>query len=385
MSVSLWNDEQERPIQHLRVIDMTVMLPGPYLTRILAQYGADIVKVEALPHGDPLRKLEKTSTFEFLNQGKRSVGINLKSEAGVALVKQMAGEADLFIESFREGVMDGLGLGYADLSEENPDLLYFSMRGLQGKNISHAAHDLNFIAGSGVGEWFLESGVPNYSTQFGDIIGGTLAPALKLLLHLANPARRGMHLIAHMDESFRALYLPRAYDQFKAESLPSNEQAGYGSQSKLDGHYPHSRYYRCRDGQWVSLNAIQDKHWAAFCEVVDRKAWVEKMWDTSLVPEMEKLFQDAPSTYWEALTSNREVCLMRVVPWSEHMSFSQARPQLATDPLTWAGFAPNSALMPSPTLGRDTFSVVHSMGISNKEIADWISGGVLFQAENKQT
>lgn len=383
MSVSLWNDEQEKPIQHLRIIDLTVMVPGPYLTRLLAQYGADVVKVEAMPHGDPLRHIKKSNTFEFLNQGKRSVAINLKSEEGVALVRQMAGEADIFIESFREGIMDGMGLGYADLSEENPDLLYFSLRGLQGKNATRAAHDLNFIAASGVGEWYLESGVPNYSTQFGDIVGGMMAPAMKLLLHLANPARRGMHLIANMDEGFRTLFLPRAFDQFKAEALPANDQAGHGIQHMLDGHYPHSRYYRCRDGQWISLNAIQEKHWQAFCEVVDRKAWKDRMWDTGLVPDVEKLFHDAPATYWEALTSNREVCLMRVIPWNEHLSFSQARPQLSTDPLTWAGFAPNSSLVPAPAFGKDTFAVVHSMGISNKEIADWIQGGILYQPEKK--
>ena len=130
MSFSLWNDEQDRPIQHLRIIDMTVMLPGPYLTRVLSQYGADVIKVEALPNGDPVRALPDTSLFELLNRGKRSIGVNLKHEQGISLVRQLAGEADVFIENFREGVLDSMGLGYSDLSEENPDLLYLSVRGL---------------------------------------------------------------------------------------------------------------------------------------------------------------------------------------------------------------------------------------------------------------
>lgn len=383
MTVSLWNDEQERPVQHLRIIDMTVMLPGPYVTRLLAQYGADVIKIEALPHGDPLRQLKQTSVFDLMNQGKRSVGINLKSEEGVALVKQLAGEADVFVENFKEGVMDGLGLGYADLSEENPDLLYCSLRGVSGKHSSHAAHDLNFISASGCGEWFLEAGAPNYSTQFGDIVGGTMVPLLKLLFHLSNPARRGMHLISNMDEGFRSLYVPRAFDMYKAESLPEEQQRDYGTQHALDGTFPHSRYYRCRDGQWISLNAVQEKHWNAFCEIVDRAVWKSRMWDTTLVDEVAKLFQDAPAAYWEALASNREVCLFRVIPWSEHIGFSQARPQLATDPLTWAGFAPNPGLTSAPTLGRDTFAVAHSLGISNKEIGDWIQAGVLYQPDKK--
>jgi alpha-methylacyl-CoA racemase len=380
VSISLWNDEQERPIQHLRVIDMTVMLPGPYLTRILAQYGADVIKIENLPGGDPLRQVENSSLFDLLNQGKRSVAVNLKTEAGIALVKQLAGEADVFIENFKEGVLDSMGLGYSDLSEENPDLLYMSMRGFSGKNATLAGHDLNFIAQSGVGEWFLENGSPNYSTQFGDILGGTFVPALKLMFHLANPARVGMHLITSMDENFRALYLPRAFETFKSEKS-GDENINAGVHRIFDGNHPHSRYYRCRDNRWVTLNAVQPKHWDLFCEVVDRNQWKGRADDVTLNPEMEKLFSDAPATYWEALSSGKEFCLFRVIPFEEHLSFSQARPQLGTDPLNWCGFAPNASLSNCPKLGQDTFVVMHSLGVSNKDMAEWIQAGVIHQAE----
>jgi crotonobetainyl-CoA:carnitine CoA-transferase CaiB-like acyl-CoA transferase len=155
----------------------------------------------------------------------------------------------------------------------------------------------------------------------------------------------------------------------------------HGMHRHLDGLSPHSRYYRCRDGQWVSLNAIQPKHWDAFCEVVDRAEWKERREDKTLVAEVEKLFLDAPSTYWEALAANREICLFRVIPWGDHITFSQARPQLATDPFTWAGFGPNPSLTPAPILGQDTFAVMHSMGLSHKEIGDWLQSGIAFQAE----
>jgi len=380
---SLWNDEQERPLQHLRIIDLSIMVTGAYLTRVLAQYGADVIKIESLPNGDPLRDPATTHLFELLNQGKRSVAVNLKSAEGVEIVRQLAGEADVFVENFREGVMDSLGLGYADISEENPDLVYLSLRGMSGKNVVHAAHDLNFVAASGVGEWFLESGTPNYSTQFGDVIGGALMPALKLMFHLANPARRGMHLVSHMNENFRSLFLPRAYETFKQEGVAKG-QPKPGLQGMLDGSQPHSRYYKCRDGLWVSLNAVQKKHWEAFCDVVDRPAWKTRMGDATLMPEIEKLFLDAPSTYWEALATNREICLFRVIPWEEHISFSQARPQFSMDPLTWCGFAPNPNLPATPKLGQDSFALVHSLGIPNKNIADWIQNGVLFQPDDKK-
>lgn len=381
VSVSLWNDEQERPLQHLRIIDLSILLPGPFLTRILAQYGADVIKIEDLPNGDPLRQLKNSALFEMLNQGKRSVGVKLKDEKGVELVKMLAGEADVFVENFREGVLDSLGLGYADLSEENPDLLYLSLRGFSGKGATFAGHDINFIAQSGCGEWFLENGHPNYSTFFGDLIGGTYIPALKLMFHLANPARVGMHLVSNMDEGFRALYLPRAFETVKAEKLSKEERANFGVSNLFSGHIPHSRYYRCRDDRWISLNAVQEKHWETFCDVVDRKDWKPRLSDPSLTPEMEKLFLDAPSTYWEALTAGKQTCLVRVVSWDEHISFSQARPQLSSDPLTWAGFAPNTNLSSCPKFGQDTFSIMHSMGLSNKDIADWMQAKIVHQAE----
>lgn len=379
MSLTLWNDEQHRPLQHIRVLDMSVMLPGPFLTRILAQYGADVIKVEHLPNGDPLRGLPDSTLFDMLNQGKRSIGIDLKHEEGKALVKQLVEEADLFVENFREGVMDKMGLGYADISEVNPDLLYLSLRGFSGKNAPHSGHDLNFIATSGVGEWFLENDQPNYSTHFGDLVGGALNPAIKLLVHLANPARRGMHLVSYMDEGFRTLFLPRAYEAVRGQTEGKGEGVHPGYYSHLNGSLPHSRYYRCRDKQWVALNAIQEKHWKLFCEVVDKKEWIPRMNDATLVSQVEALFRDAPASYWEALSDKRDACLFRVIPWEEHVNYSQARPQLSTDPLTWCGFAPNLSLQKSPEIGRDTFTVLHSIGATNKEIAELVDRKVVHQ------
>lgn len=377
MSGNLWNDELTQPLQHIRVLDLTIMVPGPLLTRMMAQYGADVIKVENVPDGDPLRQVSDTDLFTLLNQGKRSVAVDLKSEEGRELVKQMANEADVFVENLREGVMDSMGLGYSDMGQENPDLLYLSLRGNSGKYASQAAHDTNFIAQSGCGEWFLESGAPNYSTQFGDLVGGCLVPLTKLLFHLANPARSGMHLISHMDANFRTLFLPRAYDAIRAEQKSQEQRQNFGLQRHLSGNFPHSRYYRCRDGQWVSLNAVQKKHWDGFCDVVDRPQWKDRHEDTTLVSELDAMFLDAPSSYWEALTQNKEICLYRVIPWGEHLTMTSARTQFSTDPLTWCGFVPNTKLGAAPLLGADTFSISSQMGADPKTISEWMSKGIL--------
>ncbi len=382
MTGSLWNDEQTLPIQHLRIIDLSVMFPGPFLTRLLAQYGADVIKVEHTPSGDPTRALKETALYDLLNHGKRSFAVDLKKSEAVEMIKTLAGEADVFVENFRDGVMDALGLGYVEISEANPDLIYLSLRGLSGKNSAKAAHDHNFIAQSGVGEWFLEGGHPHYSTQFGDVVGGMLIPAIKLLMHLANPARTGMHLVSYMDEGFRSLYLARAYDKAASEKLPEALRSQFGLNHRLDGEEPHSRYYCCRDGGWISLSAIQEKHWNAFCDVTGHGDWKARHRDRTLTAEVAKVIAEAPASYWESLADTHEMCLFRVLPWEEHLSQSSARSQLSTDPLSWAGFTPRKGIAHAPALGADTYAVATSLGLSPKEISDLLSKGVLFQPES---
>lgn len=376
----LFNDEQALPLKHLRVVDFSIMLPAPYLTRILTQYGADVIKVEHLPHGDPLRQREHLTLFNLLNAGKRSIAVDLKSQEGKNLIHQLVAEADIFFENFREGLMDSMDLGYSQLCQTNPDLIYLSLRGFAGKRTTDSGHDLNFIAQSGVGEWFLENGSPNYSTQFADLIGGTFVPALKLLLHLANPERRGMHLISYMDQAFRALYLPRAHGEWSQRKNAPDGKAE-DTHSLLNGSKPHSRFYRCRDHQWISLNAIQQKHWEVFCEIVDRPTWKVRSNDATLIPEMEKLFEDAPSSYWEALSANKQPCLFRVIPWEEHIKNTTFDSQMQSDPLAWASFAPNPNLSPAPALGAQTETILQAQGFAPEEIAGWLKKGVLGQTK----
>jgi crotonobetainyl-CoA:carnitine CoA-transferase CaiB-like acyl-CoA transferase len=354
------------------------MLTGPYLTRILAQYGAEVIKVEKTPHGDPCREERYSALFELLNRGKKSVCIDFTKAEGRELVKLLASEADVFVENLRSGVMDKYGLGYADLAESNPDLIYVSLRGMADKFSSKSGHDLNFISTSGCGEWFLEGGA-NYSSQFADIVGGVFAPLTKLLVHLANPNRRGMHLISYADESFRSLYLPKAFEKVEFESSQESEKHRFEASVKLDGRFPNSRFYRCRDDQWISLQAIQKKHWLQFCQITDRQQWQERAEDLTLVPELEKMFLDAPAPYWEALNHNAEACLFRVVPWEEFLKTSQSRSKLSSDPLTWAGFASNPNLSAHPELGQDSFAIAHGLGYPNDKIGQLLDIGILSQ------
>lgn len=379
MSQNLWSDEPKEPIKHLRVLDLSVMLTGPYLTRILAQHGAQVIKVEKGPTGDPCRDEKYTALFELLNQGKKSLCVDFAKPEGKELIKLLATEVDVVVENFREGVMDQLGVGYADLAAINPDLIYLSLRGMADKNASKSGHDLNFIATSGCGEWFIEGGV-NYSTLFADVLGGVFVPITKLLMHLSNPNRRGMHLICHADEGFRSFYLPKAYESIRRENCPVAEKNKFEGLEKLNGNFPNSRFYRCRDNQWISLQAIQKKHWVRFCQSIDKQSWTERSEDLNLVPEIEKMFSEAPAHYWETLSHHGESCLFKVIPWKEFLEQTQTKTQLNSDPLHWIGFAPNQSLERAPSLGQDSFGICSEVGYKNEKIAQLLASGTISQA-----
>ncbi len=359
------NDEQESPLQHLRILDLTQRHSGGYLTRLLAQYGAEVIKVEALPGGDPLRQGPEA---DWLNQGKKSVAIDLKSPEGQDLIRSIAVEVDVLIENSREGVMESWGLGYERLSSENPELLYVSLRAFAGKNASKAGLDLNAVAASGVGEWFLERG-PHYAAPWGDLVAGALVPALKILMHLSNPDRRGMKLMSSMDESVRSVFLLRAFESFQDPPRPQ------------PGTLPHSRYYRCSEGNWISVNASSQKHWQRFCEAVGQPGWRNRKDDIHLTGELERFFEQNPSNYWEALMANHDACVFRVVPLSESLLEPNAKAAFLADPFGWAGFAPSAGLGAPPSLGRDTSAVLAAFGVTGSALQALYDRKVLFQAE----
>lgn len=362
---------------HLRVVDATVGPSAPLLTRLLAQYGADVVKVEPLPGGDPLRADKSTGLFDLLNGGKRSCAIDYSRPEGAALLRELAADADVFVEAFPEGRLDGAGLGYAALSEANPDLIYLSLRTFAGKRDGESGGERTAIAASGCGEWYLASG-SNGAGAFAET-AGTLLPLVRLLTHLANPARRGMHLVASLEEAFRAFWLGRAFDELRIEGAPEERKSQLGLHRHRDGSKAHSRFYRCRDGNVVALDASTPAQWEAFCDVVDRAAWKNRSDDPKLVAEVEKLFKDAPATYWETLARGRNTTLTRVVPWEEHWSATPARAQLSSDPLTWIGLPSNGNLPAAPAMGSDTMAVLHSLGLTNRDLATAFEMGVLQQ------
>lgn len=277
-----------QPLAGLLVLDFTTLLPGPLATLMLAEAGAEVIKIER-PGGEDMRATPPrfdggSAVFAMLNRGKRSVVLDLKQEADRRRLAPLLGRADVLVEQFRPGVMDRLGLGYGELSRRHPRLVYCSISGYgqAGPRAGEAGHDLNYQGNTGL--LALQPGpmdrpvVPPALTA--DIGGGTMPAVINILLALRrrDATGQGCHLdIAMADAMFTfawyALAIGQATGRFPAPgALP------------LVGGSPRYQLYPTRDGRLVACAALEQKFWLAFCHAI------------ALAPERINDFADPPAT-----------------------------------------------------------------------------------------
>ncbi len=262
----------------LKVLDLSRLLPGPYLTLVLADLGADVVKIEEPGLGDYLRHVpplitgELGAMFVALNRNKRSVVLDLKSPEGVQTFKKLLSRFDVVIESFRPGVLDKLGIGYEALRTVQPRVILLSLSGYGqlGQLARRAGHDLTYLARVGVlGLGGDPRGLPSMpGVQMADI-GGSLLGAVALLSAVIERERTGVgrHLdVALADAGFAFLQPHLGSRLLQGESghpLRRGEEL-------LNGGSPTYGLYRTRDGRALALGALEPKFWSAFCQAIGR-------------------------------------------------------------------------------------------------------------------
>jgi len=263
-----------RPLQDLFVLDFSTLLPGPMATLLLAEAGAEVVKIERPGRGEEMRSYEPrwgrdSINFALLNRGKKSVALDLKSEKDLAIAVGLAARADVLVEQFRPGVMDKLGLGHDALAKINPKLIYCSISGYgqTGPNRDRAGHDLNYIGDSGL--LSLAMGPPDHPTippaLIADLAGGAYPAVMNILLALESRHRTGLGCrldIAMAENLFPLMYW----------AIGNGETAGQWPSNGGDlvtGGSPRYRLYATRDGRRVAAAPLEDKFWAAFCDLID--------------------------------------------------------------------------------------------------------------------
>ncbi len=324
----------------ITVIDLTRLLPGPLATKHLAEMGATVLKVEGPARDgqeDGTRHMGLTRadreagrpslTFRWLNEGKQLREIDLRSDGGRAELLELLRGADLVVEGFRPGVMDKLGLGWSTLHALNPRLVMCAISGYGQRNAwSHrAGHDINYIAMAGVLEQIAtidgDVAVPNF--QIGDLMGGTQAAVSGMLAALLAAQRSGKGRfvdISMTHEVWRHHVLARL-------TLQANGRMPAPGHDLLSGGAPCYGAYRCADGRFMAVGALEMKFWRALCEALGRPEWTERHWSRGLVPgsaesmapraEVAAVFASAPMAHWAALFEAVDACVTPVLRLDE--------------------------------------------------------------------
>jgi crotonobetainyl-CoA:carnitine CoA-transferase CaiB-like acyl-CoA transferase len=308
-------------LRGIRVLDLSRLLPGPFLTMVLADMGADVVKVEDPKLGDYLRafppgKGGMSGRFLAINRGKRSLALDLKAAPARDAFLQMVEKADVVVESFRPGVMDKLGIGYAALAARNPKIVVCSISGFgqTGPYVERAGHDINYIALAGVlAMTGPKGGAPQLpGVQIADLAGGALWSATAILGALVGRERtgKGAHLDISMTEGSLALLAAEFGNQFCGAKPTRGSEV-------LNGAAACYAVYRTADDRYLSVGALEPKFWIALNQAVGRAPNVaEIVGDAALQDktrgELAAIFATKTAAEWTTFFAERD-CLVELV------------------------------------------------------------------------
>jgi crotonobetainyl-CoA:carnitine CoA-transferase CaiB-like acyl-CoA transferase len=311
-----------RPLDGLLVLDLTRLLPGAAATMQLANFGAEVVKIEEPERGDYGREMPpyldgEGAVFRMVNRGKKSVALDLKSDGGRAAFLKLAQTADVVVESFRPGAMQRLGLDYETLRALNPRIIYVSITGYgqEGPWAAMAGHDINYLALGGALEGNGASvGPPAIpGIQVADLAGGAMQAVTGVLLALAARAKtgRGQSVDVSMTDGV-AWLLPVALALHAATGeLPAR------GDGLLTGRYACYRVYEAADAHWVAVGALEPKFWRALCRALGCEQFIPDQFAEDprreeIVAELARIFRTRAAEEWFERLRPADCCVTPV-------------------------------------------------------------------------
>jgi crotonobetainyl-CoA:carnitine CoA-transferase CaiB-like acyl-CoA transferase len=314
-------------LEGIRILDLTRLLPGAVASQWLAEFGAEVIKVEQPSIGDYARE-SYLALFEQTNRGKKSVEIDLKKDREAFL--RLAETADVVMEGFRPGVMDRLGLGYDVLKEANPRLIYVALTGYgsDGPHALLAGHDVNYLAMSGVLDAIGPAVVPHVTIA--DIAGGSMQAMIGILLAIEarHKTGRGQRVDVSMtDGSTVLLPIVRA-----------------GGSDLLSGKYACYHVYAAADTSFVAVGALESKFWGNLCREIGCEELIEQQFAADQLPvilTVAEIFIMATAEEWFERIGDKDCC---VTPVRNVAHGAAPHPTLSE--------TPGCALAPAPRLGE---------------------------------
>src|SRR5262245_15597814 len=382
-----------QPLIGVTVLDLTRLLPGGFCTLILADLGADVLKVEEPGRGDYLRAfppLGKTQSalFTALNRGKRSVTLNLKTDAGRALLLDLARRADVLVEGFRPGVLARLGLDYETLRAANSRLIVCAISGYgqRGPLQGRVGHDLNYLGYAGALPLFAARGggtpiVPGM--QIADLGGGAMTAALGILAALLERQRTGVGQYLDIAMTDGVLHWLAAYaaEQWAGGAAPTS------GRGPLSGGYACYSVYATADARALTVAAVEPHFWANLCCMIGRDHYTSFQY--APWPEQERMFADLDALFasktldeWLVFFGDAEVCVGPALTLAEALElhadrvFALEQPGEGRLPQLGGLFGVASA-RPAPALGEHTAEVLGVLGKPPDEIAELRRDGVI--------
>lgn len=262
------------PLASLKVLDFSTLLPGPFASLLLADMGAEVLRIESPTRMDLLRVLPPhdqgvSASHAYLNRNKRSLALDLKQPEALEVIKQLLQDHDIVLEQFRPGVMERLGLGYEALKAINPKLIYVSITGYgqTGPYRDRAGHDLNYLALAGLASYTgrADSGPLPLGIQAADIAGGSLHGVIGLLAAVIarQQTGQGQHLDVSMTDCAFSLNAMAGAGYLACGVEPGREEQMLNGGSFYD-------YYRSRDGRWLSVGSLEPAFMQQLCSALGR-------------------------------------------------------------------------------------------------------------------
>lgn len=311
----------------VKILDFSTLLPGPYATMLLADLGADVLRVSSRDKVDLvaawppfLTEDGLSAPWAWLSRNKRSIFLNLKKATAVEAVKTLIREYDIIVEQFRPGVMDKLGLGYQTLKEINPRLIYCSLTGYgqTGPMAAKAGHDINYMARSGIlsAAGRARSGPALYNFQIADVAAGAMNTVVSILaaLHYRDITGRGQYADISMTDGV----IP--FNSMDGACFLAGARAPRREAQQLNGGEIYD-FYETKDGQYMSVGSLEPKFFAQLCIAMEFPEWSDGSILKTDLPLVKRTFREKFLTKtkeeWSRVFSGLDACVEPVLTLEE--------------------------------------------------------------------
>ena len=391
------------PLEGIRVLDLSRLLPGPFCSLLLADFGAEVIKVEDLGMGDYVRwsppyyegaeESARGALFLALNRNKTSIRLNLKEQAGRDALLRLVERADVVLESFRPGVLDRLGVGYERMREVNPGIVYCAISGYgqDGPLKDRSGHDMNYLGLVGLlGLTGDADGPPVQAAgQIADVGGGALMAAFGILAALRERDRSGEGQIVDVSMADGSL----AWLGMVAASFLADGNVPRRGSLPLAGSFVCYRPYQCADG-WVTFGALEPKFFHAWCRGVGREDLIEHQFSqpgSDAHVAIQAVFMERTRAEWAAFAGEHDCCLEPVLDLDEALASDLVRERemvveldqpgaerpvrLLGAPVKLSRTPADTNRLPGPGLGEHTEQVLREAGFDEREIAELLESG----------